>query len=216
MKEYVRGEKWRGAMEKKPLVVYYSNSNSVIGEIAHKIALDVRADIYEVKTTKRIKRPQLTQDGRKTFSNIPIVFDSIDFSPYNEIFIGGEWVERHLVGPMRSWINQNKTYILRDDVKLIFFVFDKQGKKINKAFKEMVELLGEPHRRLIITPLDYPYHSLPRKVGYHTSSSEQDEVYCDEKMSSDGVNVVEKISTKSCGPMQKQRVENFEQGIRIE
>ncbi|ELP91254.1 hypothetical protein EIN_151910 [Entamoeba invadens IP1] len=204
-------------MEKKPLIVYYSNSNSVIGEIAHKLALDVKGDIYEVKTTERIKRPQLMQDGRRTYSKIPVIFDLIDFSPYNEIFIGGEWVEMHLVGPMRSWINQNKTYILRDDVKLIFFVFDKRGKKINKAFKEMVEVLGEPYRRLIITPQDYPYHSLSRKIGYHMNSSDQDEIY-DEQMNLDGVNLLGKTPprTRLTAKLSKQKVEKHEGSIRVE
>ena len=33
----------------------------------------------------------------------------------------------------------------------------------------MVEMIGEPYRRLIVSPSDYPYHHLARKIGYHQS-----------------------------------------------
>ncbi|BFU23144.1 hypothetical protein EHI8A_081690 [Entamoeba histolytica HM-1:IMSS-B] len=203
-------------MERKPLVVYYSNCDSVIGEIAHKLALDVKGDIYEVKTTQRIKKLRLKQDGRKTFSKLPVVFDLIDFSPYNEIFIGGEWVGKHLVGPMRQWINQNKTFILRDDIQLIFFGFDKKGSNINKTFQEMVELLGEPYRRLIITPEDYPYHNLSRKIGYHQNASEEDEKYLDNQMTNSDTSLLGKVPINKTGKMRTTPMSDHEQHVRME
>ena len=157
-------------MERKPLIVYYSNENSQIGEIAHKLALDVKGDIYEVQTMKKLTFKELKKDGKKTYSKISIQYDSIDFRPYNEIFIGGEWVKKHLIGPMRQWIEQNKMSILRDDIKLIFFGYDHRGSNIHKAINEMVEILGEPYRRLIISPEDYPFHNLSRKIGYHQTN----------------------------------------------
>ena len=157
--------------QRKPLIVYYSHEHSQIGEIAHKIALDVQGDIYEIKTPKKLTEKELKKDGRKLFSKICIVYDSIDFSQYNEIFIGGEWMKKHVIGPIRQWIEQNKSDILKDDVKLFFFGFDTHGKNINKTINEMVEMIGEPYRRLIVSPSDYPYHHLARKIGYHQTLS---------------------------------------------
>ncbi|KAL7720498.1 Flavodoxin-like domain-containing protein [Entamoeba marina] len=157
----------------KPLVVYYSNCKSLIGEVAHKIALDVKGDIYEVVTTERQTHNNLLQDGFRKKSKIPIVHEHIDFKPYNEIFIGGEWCGKHLIGPMRTWIAENKNNILRDDVQFVFFGLDKKGSKINKTFNEMVELLGEPYRRLSIDPQEYPFSELSDKIGYHKTTKEE-------------------------------------------
>ncbi|KAL7715146.1 Flavodoxin-like domain-containing protein [Entamoeba marina] len=167
---------------KKPLVVYYSNCKSLMGEVAHKIALDIRGDIYEVRTTKKMSHQDLHKDGRKTFSKIQIVYEGIDFSPYNEIFIGGEWCGKHVIGPMRSWIIQNKSNIIRDDLRLVFFALDKNGDNIEKTFKEMTKMIKEPDHKLNISPEDYPYHEITNKIGYHAIRSREEKKEMKEEM----------------------------------
>ncbi|KAL7715069.1 Flavodoxin-like domain-containing protein [Entamoeba marina] len=137
----------------KPLVIYYSSFGGMTGEAAHKMALYVHGDIYEIKTPKLYYHYKLARDGNKKTSKIPIVFDVIDFSTYDPIYICGETSSKRVIGPVRSWMHQNKNSLILEKKELIYVVY---GKRPSKALSSMKDILGEPKDTICIDRFEYP------------------------------------------------------------
>ncbi|GAB1220365.1 hypothetical protein ENUP19_0373G0002 [Entamoeba nuttalli] len=135
----------------KPLVIYYSNIKSHSGEVAHKLALAVHGDIYE--TPKLYYRSELNRDGVKKFSKIPIIYDAIDFTPYGPIYIVGETSGRYVIGPIRSWMEQNKAVLTGGEKEFVYCIF---GRKPQRSIKSMKAILGEPRDIIMIDKFEYP------------------------------------------------------------
>ena len=139
--------------QKKPLVVYYSNLKSHSGEIAHKLALGLHGDIYEIKTLQLVYSSTLHRDGYKKVTKIPIVFDNLDFTPYNPIYIVGETYSKHVIGPIRNWIQQNKTALMEQKKDFVFCVI---GKKSEKTINDLKKMIGEPKEIIKVDKFQYP------------------------------------------------------------
>lgn len=107
----------------------------------------------QIKTPKLYYRSQLNRDGSNRASKIPIVFDVIDFTPYNPIYIVGETSGRYVVGPVRSWMEQNKPTLVAAHKDVVYCVF---GRKTHRSVESMKAILGEPLRTLIIDSFEYP------------------------------------------------------------
>ncbi|EDR24671.1 hypothetical protein EDI_099760 [Entamoeba dispar SAW760] len=137
----------------KPLIIYYSNIKSLSGEIAHKLALAVHGDIYEVKTPKLYYRSQLNRDGTNKISKIPIIYDALDFTPYNPIYIVGETSGKYVIGPIRSWMEQNKSILTGSEKEFVYCIF---GRKPDRSIKSMKAILGQPRDIIMIDTFEYP------------------------------------------------------------
>ncbi|ELP86269.1 hypothetical protein EIN_114030 [Entamoeba invadens IP1] len=137
----------------KTLVVYFSNFKSRAGEVAHKIALGVQGDLYEIKTTKLFYQGHLNRDGVHKESKVPIVHDIVDFSPYNPIYIVGETCGKYVIGPVRTWMEQNKTALVGHDKNFVYVIV---GKNSKRALDSMKKIFGEPTDTLYVDKFEYP------------------------------------------------------------
>ena len=146
-------EEIKQEQEIKPLVVYYSNLKTHSGEIAHKLALGLHGDIYEIKTLHLVYSSTLYRDGYKKVTHIPIVFDNLDFTPYNPIYIVGETYGKHVIGPIRNWIQQNKNVLLDEKKEFVYCIL---GKKSKKTINDLKQMLGEPKEIIHVDTFQYP------------------------------------------------------------